>query len=275
MTSPVVLITGCSTGIGRDLVSHLTGAGYRVVATARRLETIADLDAALRLSLDVERPDSVQAAVQTVLANFGRIDVLVNNAGYGQMGTVEEVTEEQWQKVFAVNLHGAVRMIRAVLPTMRAQGCGRIINLSSMAGLISLPTMGAYCASKFALEAMTDALRVEVAPFGIHTILVEPGAIRTSFEQTARREGEAHMGRAESPYRRLYQAFDRLLTRSNAGAPGPEAVSRVIRRAMNARRPKARYQVPAAMGVGAIFLRLTSARMRDWTMQMAMGWGKK
>ena len=159
--SQVVLITGCSSGIGRDLVRHLSGARYTVVATARRVETLADLQAAMKLPLDVTDSQSIDHAVQATLQRFGRIDILINNAGYAVRGAVEEVPVEQTQKMFDANVFGVMRMIRAVVPHMRERGVGRIINISSVAGLVSIPFQSMYSASKYALESFSEALRIE------------------------------------------------------------------------------------------------------------------
>jgi NADP-dependent 3-hydroxy acid dehydrogenase YdfG len=159
--SQVVLITGCSTGIGRDLVQRLTQSGYEVVATARNVETLGDLPAALKLPLDVTQADSISQAVACALERFGRIDVLVNNAGYALRGAIEGVAVEQAQKMFDVNVFGVMRMIQAVAPHMRQRGTGRIINISSIAGRLSTPVNGAYSATKFAVEALSDAMRLE------------------------------------------------------------------------------------------------------------------
>jgi NADP-dependent 3-hydroxy acid dehydrogenase YdfG len=152
--SQVVLITGCSTGIGRDLVQHLKQGNYTVVATARHVETLADLPADLKLPLDVTCAESIAHAVEATLQQFDRIDVLVNSAGYAVPGAIEDIPDERVQQLFDVNVFGAVRLIRAVLPGMRQQRSGRIINLSSIAGRFSAPVDGLYSASKFALEAL-------------------------------------------------------------------------------------------------------------------------
>src|SRR5512135_3248659 len=158
----VVLITGCSTGIGRDLAQRLTRSGYTVVATARRVETLENVQAALKLPLDVTQPESINQVVAGILQQFGRIDVLVNNAGYAVRGAVEETPVEQVQQMFEVNVFGVMRVIQAVAPQMRQQKAGRIINISSIVGKLVTPANGTYSASKFALEALSDALRLEL-----------------------------------------------------------------------------------------------------------------
>ena len=251
----VVLITGCSTGIGRDLAQRLTQAGYTVVATARRTETLNDLQAALKLPLDVTQPNSIDEAVARTLQQFGRIDVLVNNAGYALRGALEEVAGEQVQQMFDVNVFGALRMIQAVAPQMRRQGAGRIINISSIAGKCSTPVNGVYSASKFALEALSDALRVELQPFGIQVVVVEPGAIKTHFDETALAHARDILSNSASPYQRLYRKSDEFADSMRRQESGPDAVSRVIQQAIETPRSKARY-VAGVDFSGRLVLRL-------------------
>jgi len=239
--SKVVLITGCSTGIGRHLAQRLTQSGYTVVATARKVETLEDLSATLKLPLDVTQSDSVNTAIARTLQQFGRIDVLINNAGYTMLGALEEISEEQTLQVFDVNVFGALRMIRAVVPYMRRQRTGRIINISSIAGKLSTPVNGTYSATKFALEALSDALHLELAPFGIQVVLVEPGAIRTHFDETAQAHAQDILLNSISPYRPLYKQSDQFAASMRQNEPGPEAVFQVVEQAMEAFNPKARY----------------------------------
>jgi NAD(P)-dependent dehydrogenase (short-subunit alcohol dehydrogenase family) len=239
--SQVVLITGCSSGIGHDLAQHLAKAGYRVVATARRVETLDDLPVALKLALDVTQPDSVQQAVERTLQQFGRIDVLINNAGYAVRGAVEEISDEQVQQIFDVNVFGVLRMVRTVAPHMRKQGAGRIINISSIVGILTFPVNGVYSSTKFALEALSNALRLEMASFGIKVVLVEPGAIKTRFDDTALAHAKAVLSNPTSPYRVLYQNFGQFTASMRQREVGPEVVSKVVLQAIQAARPKARY----------------------------------
>lgn len=259
-----VLITGCSTGIGQALAAHLTAAGWRVAATARRPDTLAGTPAELKLALDVERPESVEQAVAATLKAFGRIDALINNAGFGQFGALEEVEPALLDRVFAVNVHGAVRMMQAVLPVMRQQQSGTIVNLSSVAGRIAIPFMGPYCAAKHALEALSDSLRTEVAPFGIRVVLIEPGAIRTEFENTARSQSQTVFARTDSAYAPYYRVIQNVMARANSTAPGPDAVARVIHLALESRRPRARYQVPASAAWMVRLASLIPDRVFDW-----------
>jgi NAD(P)-dependent dehydrogenase (short-subunit alcohol dehydrogenase family) len=256
--SQVILITGCSTGIGRDLAERLTGAGYTVVATARRVETLETLPAALKLPLDVTQPASVEQAVAAVLRQFGRIDVLVNNAGYALRGALEEIEPDAAQQMFEVNVFGVLRMLRAVAPQMRKQGTGRIINVSSIAGKLSTPVNGTYSASKFALEALSDALRFELAPFGIQVIVIEPGAIQTQFDATSLAHAGGLLTNPASPYRPLYQKSDEFAASMRRNEPGPEVVSRVIQQAIEASHPKPYYFA------GVNFSSRLVIALRDW-----------
>jgi NADP-dependent 3-hydroxy acid dehydrogenase YdfG len=241
MSSKVILITGCSTGIGKDLAERLTKSGYTVVATARRLETIESLNSALKLPLDVTSNESIMDAVHKVVLQFGRIDTLINNAGYAARSVVEEVSDDQLQQMFNVNVYGVIRMIRSVVPYMRKEKSGRIINIGSIAGKMVLPVSGAYCASKFALEAFNDALRLELMPFGISVVLVEPGNIQTNFMKTVQHNSKEKISNPNSIYHELYKNYERFNTKSRNNNPGPEAVSMIVQKALEASIPKARY----------------------------------
>ncbi len=251
----VVLITGCSTGIGRDAAARLSNAGYCVVATARKPETLADLPAALKLPLDVTQAESVHAAVDSTLERFGRIDVLVNNAGYAVRGAIEETSETDVQQMFDTNVFGVLRLIRAVASHMRERKSGRIVNISSIAGKRSTPANGTYSASKFALEALSDALRVELAPFGIQVIAIEPGSIKTHFIETAAAHTPESASSSASPYRTLYRQSEQLADSMQKNQSGPEVVSAAIQRAIEVPKPKARYMVAVPFS-GRLVLRL-------------------
>ncbi|WP_326953239.1 oxidoreductase [Amycolatopsis sp. NBC_01286] len=182
----VWLITGCSSGFGREVALAALAAGDRVLATARRPETLRDLEVAggdrvRTAALDVTDAGQVDAAVKTALETFGRIDVVVNNAGNGSVGAVEELTMAELRGLMEVMFFGAVEVTKAVVPHLRAQGSGTVVQISSMGGQLSMPGFGAYCAAKFALEGLSEALAAEVAPFGVRVLIVEPGAFRTEF----------------------------------------------------------------------------------------------
>ena len=183
---PVWFITGCSTGFGRALATQLLQAGKRVVVTARAIEKIADLAAAfpelaLPLALNVDDPQQIAAAVAAAMARFGRIDVLVNNAGYGYLAAVEEGEDAEIRALFETNVFGLAAMCRAVLPILRAQKSGVIVNISSMGGIVGFPGIGYYNATKFAVEGLSEALSKELAPLGVKVLIVEPGPFRTDW----------------------------------------------------------------------------------------------
>lgn len=177
-------ITGCSTGFGRVLAEEALRQGYNVVATARKPEVLSDLvgDKCIALKLDVNSVQDCASSVEVAVARFGKIDFLVNNAGFGVFGGIEEVSDEDARRQFDTNFFGVLNVIKAALPSMRAHRSGRILNISSIGGISSFTATGIYCASKFALEAISESLHHELAPLGIRTIIVEPGAFRTNFK---------------------------------------------------------------------------------------------
>ena len=193
--SKVWFITGTSTGFGRELAEAALEAGNQVVATARKPEVLADLtakygDKVLAVALDVTKPDTIAAAVEAAKAKFGRIDVLVNNAGYAVVGGFEEITDAQFRDQYETNVFGVLNVLRAALPILRAQKSGYILNVSSVVGLTAMPALSAYASSKFALEGVSEALAAELKPMGIHVVLVEPGAFRTAFGVTGVPKGD-------------------------------------------------------------------------------------
>jgi NAD(P)-dependent dehydrogenase (short-subunit alcohol dehydrogenase family) len=248
--SRAVLITGCSSGIGRATAERLASRGYTVYATARRIETIADLEGrgCRVLALDVTDDDSMQAAVGTVVDEQGAVGALVNNAGYSQSGAVEEVPMAEVRRQFETNVFGLVRMCQLVLPGMRGQGHGRIVNVSSMGANFTFPGGGLYHATKYAVEAISDALRFEVKGFGIDVVIVQPGIIRTGFAGTA--SDAIHRATpAEGPYATFNAAVagstQSVYERGPLARLGgePETVAHTIERAIAARAPKIRYRV--------------------------------
>src|SRR5918998_4106326 len=201
-TSRAVLITGCSSGIGRATAERLAMRGWTVYATARDVEALAPLEESgcRLLPLDVTDEESMRRAVEEVERAEGAVGILVNNAGYSQSGAIEEVPMEKVRRQFETNVFGLVRMCQLVLPGMRGQGFGRIINLSSMGGKLTFPGAGFYHATKYAVEAISDALRFEVRGFGVEVVVIEPGLIRTGFGQTAVDSmGEDTAGRGPHP----------------------------------------------------------------------------
>jgi NAD(P)-dependent dehydrogenase (short-subunit alcohol dehydrogenase family) len=253
MSSRAVLITGCSSGIGAATAAHLADKGWTVYATARRVETLADLEAksCKTLALDVTDEASCRAAVAAVEAAEGAVGVLINNAGYSQSGAVESIPDERVRAQFETNVFAPLALCRLVLPGMREQGWGKIVNVSSMGGRFTFPGGGLYHATKYAIEALSDAMRFELKGFGVDVILIEPGLIKSGFSSVASRElGGATA--AAGPY----ADFNRAVGESTAGAYDtgllarlggpPEAVAERIEQALNARRPRARYTVTAS-----------------------------
>jgi NADP-dependent 3-hydroxy acid dehydrogenase YdfG len=244
--SRAVLITGCSTGIGRATAEHLAKRGLTVYATARRLESIEDLKAAgcETLALDVTDEDSMRAAVSAVEVAEGAVGALVNNAGYSQSGAVETVALDDVRRQFETNVFGLLHMCQLVLPGMRRQGHGRIVNVSSMGGKLTFPGGGIYHATKHAVEAISDAMRFEVKGFGVDVSIIEPGLIKTHFAETA----VDSVSHEDGPY----AEFNTAVSAATAGAyegpfgklgGGPEAVAKAIEKAITARRPRPRYPV--------------------------------
>ncbi len=240
----VILITGASSGIGKVSALHLLNEGYKVYAAARRIEQMKDIEAAggKSIRMDITKEEDVQNAVQMVMNEAGCIDVLINNAGYGFYGPIEDTPIEEARKMFDVNLFGLARLTQLVLPIMRKQGHGRIINVSSMAGKIYMPLGGWYHGSKHALEAWSDSLRLEVKPFNIDVVIIEPGIILTEFGQVML-ENMAKIPK-DSAYRKLIEAYERASRKSygKGGGTPPEAIARVMSKAVKARRPKIRYR---------------------------------
>ena len=246
--SQALLVTGCSSGIGKATAARLVDQGWNVYASARRPETLGELEAkgCKTLALDVSDEASMRAAVNAVTEAEGAVGVLVNNAGYSQSGAVETVPIDQVHRQFETNVFGLIRMCQLVLPEMRKQAWGKIVNISSMGGRLTFPGGGMYHATKYAVEAISDALRFEVRGFGVDVIVIEPGLILTSFGEVA----SATVSEADADG--AYAEFNRKvaeLTESAYRGPmarfgaGPDAVAKVIARALKSSRPKARYRV--------------------------------
>jgi NAD(P)-dependent dehydrogenase (short-subunit alcohol dehydrogenase family) len=259
----VALVTGASSGIGAATARRLASLGFVVYGAARRIERLAanDDDGMRALALDVSDEASRREAIDTIMAETGRLDVLVNNAGYGSYGAVEEVSAGEARAQFDVNVFGAAELIKLVLPQMRARGSGTIVNVSSMGGRIYTPFGGWYHASKHALEGLSDCLRLEVAPFGVRVVLIEPGAIRTEWGTiAARRLLDASAG---GPYAaRARRTAANLAGGSSPGtllASPPDVVADAVAKAVTARRPRSRYPV----GIGAKPLLLLRAVLPD------------
>jgi len=265
--SRAVLVTGCSSGIGRATAERLARRGWTVYASARRLEAIAGLEhvGCRLLQLDVTDDESMRAAVEKVEQDDGAVGVLVNNAGYSQSGAVESVSLDDARRQLETNVLGLVRLTQLVLPGMRRQGWGRVVNVSSMGGRLTFPGGGWYHASKHAVEALSDALRFEVEGFGIDVVVIEPGLIRTGFAEAAVGSIEQDAG----PYARFNAAvgaatagaYESGLARTLGG--GPDSVAKTIQRAVSARRPRTRYRVTPSAGLFISLRRLLPDRAWD------------
>ncbi len=275
-----VLITGCSSGIGRATALLLRQRGYRVFATVRRSEDVAALEGAglESLRLDLASSDSIREAVAAVLDQTrGQIHGVVNNGAYGQPGAVEDLSREALREQFETNVFGTQELTNLLIPAFRAQGCGRIVQISSLLGVACLPYRGAYSASKFALEALSDTLRLELRGSGIQVILVEPGPIRSRFRENAYRAYLRHIERSGSAHRQYYE---RVEARLGSAKPLPftleaEAVARTVMSALEARRPKIRYPVTVPTRFLAIARRLLTARALDRLALAIGGNGKR
>jgi NAD(P)-dependent dehydrogenase (short-subunit alcohol dehydrogenase family) len=253
-----VLITGCSSGIGRATAEHLAARGFEIYASARNVDSLSDLAAKgyRTVALDVTDDESARAAVEQIERESGGIDVLVNNAGYGRSGAVESIPIDDVRAQFETNVLGYLRMAHLVLPGMRQRGSGRIVNISSVAGRVTMPGSGVYSASKFAIEAISDALRYEVAGFGIKVIVIQPGPIRTRF--TAGANESLSTTEASGPYADFHAAVAKADAEGDKSALAGDAedVAKAVQRAIRARRPKPRYTVTAlariAPGIRAV-----------------------
>lgn len=247
----VILITGASSGIGKETAIRFANQGFTVYGAARRTDRMEDIRAMgiHVLAMDVTNDASMVEGVQKILDNEKRIDVLINNAGYGSFGAAEDVPLEEARYQFEVNLFGLARLTQLVLPTMRAQHSGCIINLSSVAGVISQPHGAWYHATKFAVEGWSDCLRMELKQFGIHVVLIEPGAIQSEWNSIARdnlikRSGNTVYKDLATKHATMLKKADELIS------SGPATIAKAIEKAVLARKPKTRY----AAGKGASFM---------------------
>ena len=264
-----ILITGCSTGIGLAAARTLKARGWRVLATARKpadLERLAREEGLETIPCELGDPASVAACAEAALQRTGnRLTAVYNNAAYGVIGAMEDITAEQLRDHFEVNVIATHELTRRIVPAMRAQGHGRIVMCSSVLGFVSGPYRGAYCASKFALEALSDALRMELKPSGIHVSLIEPGPIESQFMASTIATFRASVDVERSAHKAYYA---RRLKEMEAGGNnrfklGPEAVVAKIVQALEAPRPRARYRIGLATQGAAILKRVLPDRLLD------------
>jgi NAD(P)-dependent dehydrogenase (short-subunit alcohol dehydrogenase family) len=274
-----ILITGATSGIGREAALRLVRGGHLVLAGGRRADALAALarESGGRLEpvvLDVTDPASVEAARELVERRTGGrgLDVLVNSAGYALPGPLEALAERDLRELFDTNVFGLLAVTRAFLPAMRERGQGRVVNVGSIMGRVAMPLLGAYNASKHAVAALTDALRMELAPFGITVVLVEPGAIRTGFAARAL-AGLAAYRDPGSPYAAALAGTDAAWARVYRFAPGPASAGRTVARAATAGHPAARYVVPARNRLVVAALTALPTAAGDATKRRIMGLG--
>ncbi|MDJ0867005.1 MAG: SDR family oxidoreductase [Myxococcota bacterium] len=272
-----VLITGATAGIGRVAALHLARAGHEVFASGRRREALESLEResggkVRGIPFDVTDEAAIGAAAKEIDEHTGGygLDALVNNAGYGQGGPLELISDTELRAQYDTNVFGLMAVTRAFLPRMRERRAGRIVNVGSVAGSIALPFLGAYASTKHAVQGLSESLRKELRPHGVHVVVIRPGAIRTEFGVTEA-EGLRQLAGPESPYRRQLEIFIPWHARLHPRAPDPMTVARAIEAAVAAPRPRPYYVVPA-YNTGALWLqKLLPARAFDWVLERATG----
>lgn len=257
-TRPVALVTGASSGIGKSTAGALVAAGFEVIGTGRKTSGLTPPAGVTYLDLDVASDDSTTAVVEQVIERFGRIDVLVNNAGIGSAGAVEENSVAQAQSIFNINVLGVIRMTKAVLPHMRAQGGGRVINLSSVLGITPQPFMALYVAAKHAIEGYSESLDHEVREYGIRVLIVQPAYTRTAFDTNA--------AQPDTPlplYAERRRVFGEVMAAAMKKGDDPAVVAKVIVTAATAPKPKLRYTAGPLASRVSTARRLVPARLFD------------
>ena len=280
METKAVLITGCSSGIGRTLALGLQARGYRVFATVRQEKDIAALVALglNSLQLDLDSSASIDQAVEAILGmTGGKLYALINNGAYGQPGAVEDLTRDTLRAQFETNLFGTQELTNRLMPVFRAQNAGRIVQISSLLGFVSLAYRGAYNATKYALEALSDTLRLELHGTGIHVALVQPGPITSRFRENAHAAYLAHIDREHSVHQPYYRKVEQRLggTKPLPFTLPPEAVLEKVIHALEARRPRIRYGVTFPAHLFAVLRRLLPARWLDRVLLAASGAGRR
>jgi short-subunit dehydrogenase len=275
-TSKIVLITGATAGIGRTTALHLAKLGHHVIATGRKVAELAKLQDEARglnykldtIVLDVTSAPSIVTAVEEVsrLTNGHGLDVLVNNAGFGILGPTSEIDDSEMRRQYETNVFGLMNVTRAFLPKMQQRRRGRIINVSSVGGRITLPFFGVYNSTKYAVESLSDALRYELHPFGIDVALIEPGMIRTNFESTAVSGLDAF---AKTPFAGAMAKYEKMSKMADKFASNPIVIAKAIARAVNARRASARYVAPRSTNMILWMSSLLPRFVWDWAMRKA------
>lgn len=276
MTLPlVILVTGATAGIGKAAALHLHAKGHRVIGTGRNAKALAELKQAgiTAVTLDVTSQPSIDAArkeVERVTDGYG-VDVLVNNAGYGLFGPLEVLDDADVRAQFDTNVFGLLAVTRAFLPAMRERRSGRIVNVSSVGGRMVFPLGGAYHATKFAVEAMSTALRLELAPFGVRVSVIEPGYIKTDFTATTLSHIDKYAKDERSPYAHVMTGLTGMVSGLERFAVGPGSVARAIEAASVSRFPRARYVAPFYNAMGPVMLGLLPTFLTDWFFRRAAG----
>lgn len=268
----VVLVTGASSGIGEACATYLAARGFRVYGTSRRAAGgERSTPGVIMLAVDVTDNTSVEQAVAEILAHEGRLDIVINNAGMGIAGPLEATSEQAAQQQFEVNFFGAVRVCRAVLPAMRQQRSGYIVNIGSIGGLIAIPYQSMYSASKFALEGMSEALRMEVHSFGVNVVLVEPGDHKTSITHNRQ---TTELDETQNAYRSSFNAAITKTAHDEQGGPGPERIARLVHRIVNQPSPRLRYTVgPLPQRLAVWLKRLGPYRLMEFILRTYYGIG--
>jgi NAD(P)-dependent dehydrogenase (short-subunit alcohol dehydrogenase family) len=269
MTGSVVLITGCSSGIGFDSVFALQKRGHRVIASCRKIEDVQKLSAmgVETLLLDVNDSSSIHNAFSELLnKTSGKLDVLINNAGYGQAGALEDIKRDTLRQQFETNVFGLLELINLAIPVMRQQGRGRIINISSVLGIISMPFRGAYNASKYAVEGLSDTLRLELNSSGIHVVTIEPGPIESRFRDNSVDSSLQNIDTNNSYFKKQYEAMLTSYKQVKANSfftKKPDAVITKLIHAIEAQRPRAKYPVTFPAHLFIFLKRILSTRLLD------------
>lgn len=282
-TAKSVLITGATSGIGRHAALYLADKGYHVLATGRRENALAELlkdatnikDATVdTIRLDVTDYASIDAAVDEAyrLTNGRGVDVLINNAGYGCLGPTSEITDDDMRKQFDTNVFGLMAVTRAFIPQMRERGSGKILNVSSVGGRMTLPFFGVYNATKYAVESLSDAMRMELKPFGIDVVLIEPGIIATNFGDVSMSHVATY---TDSPFRGALERADEVQELTDKMAVGPKTVSKAMHRAIRSRRPSARYIAPWRTKVFLALIKILPTSWGDAAMRRSVYLNKK
>ncbi len=263
MSTSVALVTGASSGIGEATARRLHSMGYTVYAAARRVDRMSGLAELGVRTLPADLTDDAAAVglIERIIADTGRIDVLVNNAGYGSYGSLEDVPMDEARRQVEINLFALARLTQLVLPHMRAQHSGYIVNISSMGGKFGEPLGSWYHATKYAVEGLSDSIRPELAPFGIHVVIIEPGAIATEWGGIAAENLLATSG--SGPYAERAALTTKVLGAAEGSASSPEVVADAIAKAVTARRPRTRYAIGAGAKPAMLMARFASDRMKD------------